>query len=78
MGDELSPEMLEAANDLYHMRIPSAWLKMAGDTAPPATHSLTSWLQDLTYRGQHFERILVYVSPMNFNVFSFCVVSIEL
>ena len=62
MGDLLSPEMLAAADDLFHMRIPQKWRSLAADTAPPANYSLANWLTDLSNRCQHFERILVLVS----------------
>ncbi len=62
LGDLLSPSVLAAADDLFHMRIPETWRQMAGQTAPPPGHSLANWLVDLTARCQHFERILVHVS----------------
>lgn len=67
MGDELSSEALQAADDLYHMRIPASWCKLAGSTGPPPTYSLPSWLLDLQARSQHYERILAYVCFFNIN-----------
>ena len=58
----VSESVLAAADDLYHMRIPEQWRRLAGDTAPPPNYNLASWLNDLTGRCQHFERILVHVS----------------
>ncbi|XP_064629693.1 uncharacterized protein LOC135488785 isoform X2 [Lineus longissimus] len=57
-GDQLTPRMLETADDLYFNRIPQAWLKLAGPTAPPPTYGVDKWLNDLSQRTQHFERIL--------------------
>jgi hypothetical protein len=34
----------EAADDLYHMRIPQIWCQMAGSAAPPLTMSVAAWL----------------------------------
>ena len=62
MGDQLSPETLAAADDLYHLCLPATWCRLAGATAPPPNHSLANWLTDLQNRCQHFERILVMVS----------------
>ena len=61
-GDRLSPEMLEAADDLYHMRIPSRWCQLAGGTAPPNTWAIASWFTDLQNRFSHIDRILSQVA----------------
>ena len=62
MGDQLSPAVLDIADDLYHLRVPKQWCKLAGNTAPPSNYALGTWLTDLANRCQHFERILVLVS----------------
>ncbi|CAH1799095.1 unnamed protein product [Owenia fusiformis] len=59
LGDQLSPRIVAAADDLYYNRIPKRWCELAGDTAPPLNWGLAVWLQDLQARCQHFERILV-------------------
>lgn len=69
LGDRLSPATLEAADDLYYLRIPRLWCKLAGDTMPPPNQALATWLTDLANRCQHFERILLLVSN-NDNVLS--------
>ncbi len=61
LGDVLSPQLLGAADDLYYQRIPSNWRLLAGETAPPPTQSLTTWLADLQNRAQHLEKILTQV-----------------
>ena len=61
-GDCLTPRMLDAADDLYHLLIPRHWRHLAGNTAPPANQSLPTWMTDLQNRAQHFEKILVLVS----------------
>ena len=65
MGDMLTPDHLEAADDLYHNRIPAHWCRMAGDTAPPQGYACAAWLSDLQNRAQQFERILSLVSSLN-------------
>ncbi|XP_074662754.1 uncharacterized protein LOC141915202 [Tubulanus polymorphus] len=57
-GDQLSPKLVETADALYHNQIPQSWLKLAGPSAPPKSFSLINWLNDLTNRTQHFEKIL--------------------
>ena len=54
--------MLDAADDLYHLRIPAHWRHLAGTAAPPSKQSLATWVADLQNRVQHFEKILVLVS----------------
>ncbi|XP_077863125.1 dynein axonemal heavy chain 5-like [Saccoglossus kowalevskii] len=58
-GDRLSEKLLSIADDLYNQRVPEAWRKLAGDSAPPSNWQLASWFADLQQRCQHFERILV-------------------
>ncbi|XP_028415382.1 dynein heavy chain 8, axonemal-like isoform X2 [Dendronephthya gigantea] len=57
-GDLVPPDVLEAANALYHLRIPSRWLRLAGDSSPPGTWSLSAWLADLQSRHSHIERVV--------------------
>ena len=60
-GDQLSDEILQVADDLYHSRIPEKWTSMAGDVTPPSTWSLTAWFTDLSNRFSHIDRIVVQV-----------------
>lgn len=60
-GSRLSENDVIIANELSRSRIPSVWMKLAGDTAPPDTTSLSQWLNDLGNRVLHFERILALV-----------------
>ena len=62
LGDQLTPEQLQCADDLYHLRIPVLWCQLAKDTAPPPNQALSTWLTDLTNRAQHFEKMLLLVS----------------
>ena len=62
LGDMLTPQMLESADDLYHLRIPQYWCHLSGQTAPPPNQGLGTWLNDLAARCAHFEKILVLVS----------------
>ncbi|XP_048577711.1 dynein axonemal heavy chain 8 isoform X3 [Nematostella vectensis] len=58
-GDQLSEEMLDAADDLYQLRIPKLWCTLGGDASPPATWSLAAWFTDLGSRFSHIDRIVV-------------------
>lgn len=58
-GDHLTPVDVEVSDSLYHGCIPPRWMKLAGDSAPPDATSLSSWLNDLTQRSSHLERILI-------------------
>lgn len=58
-GDRISEELLDAADDLYHLRIPSKWSKLGGDSSPPFTWSLAGWFTDLGNRFSHIDRIIV-------------------
>ncbi|KAL5010133.1 hypothetical protein ScPMuIL_012438 [Solemya velum] len=58
-GDQVSEHVLSAADDLFYGRIPEAWSRMSGNSAPPLTWSLAQWLQELQNRCHHFEKILV-------------------
>ena len=53
--------MLEVAAALYHQRIPSRWLKLAGNSSPPGSWSLSAWLTDLQSRHSHIERVVTQV-----------------
>lgn len=64
MGDVVCPNVLAAADDLYHLRLPRSWCRLVGSTAPPPSYSLAAWLADLQSRCQHFERILVLVNTV--------------
>ncbi|XP_052807484.1 dynein axonemal heavy chain 5-like isoform X7 [Mya arenaria] len=59
LGDQVSDSVLSAADDLYHLRIPSVWCQMSGPSAPPLTWGLGSWLNELQSRCHHFEKILI-------------------
>ena len=61
-GDRISAELLVAADDLYHLRIPSKWSQLGGDTSPPPTWSLAAWFTDLANRFSHIDRIIVQVT----------------
>ena len=61
-GDRISEELLVAADDLYHLRIPSKWSQLGGDSSPPPTWSLAAWFTDLTNRFSHIDRIIVQVT----------------
>ncbi|XP_068697910.1 dynein axonemal heavy chain 8-like [Montipora foliosa] len=58
-GDRVSEELLDAADDLYHLRIPGKWSKLGGDSSPPPTWSLAAWFSDLGNRFSHIDRIIV-------------------
>ncbi|XP_023932050.1 dynein heavy chain 8, axonemal-like [Lingula anatina] len=58
-GDQLTPDMILAADDLYHMRIPRTWCALSGHSAPPQNYPLGQWLTSLTERNQHFEKIII-------------------
>ncbi|XP_041355189.1 dynein gamma chain, flagellar outer arm-like isoform X3 [Gigantopelta aegis] len=58
LGDQLSSDLLSAADDLYHLRIPQTWCQLAGYSAPPLTWGLGQWLIELHNRCHHFEKIL--------------------
>lgn len=60
-GDRLTPADVEVSDALYHGCIPPRWMKLAGDSAPPDSTSLSTWLNDLAQRSSHMERILVLV-----------------
>lgn len=62
LGDRLTNDDVLAANDLVRSRIPDRWMQLAGDTAPPNHTALFQWLNDLSLRVGHFERILALVS----------------
>lgn len=61
-GDRVTEELLEAADDLYHLRIPSKWCQLGGDSSPPPTWSLAAWFTDLGHRFSHIDRIIVQVN----------------
>lgn len=61
-GDRISEELLDAADDLYHSRIPSKWNQLGGDSSPPPTWSLAAWFTDLGNRFSHIDRIIVQVT----------------
>jgi hypothetical protein len=65
-GDLVPPDVLEVAAALYHLRIPSRWLQLAGDSSPPGSWSLTAWLTDLQSRHAHIERVVTQVCCYNF------------
>lgn len=58
-GDRISEELLVAADNLYHLRIPSKWSQLGGDSSPPPTWSLAAWFTDLANRFSHIDRIIV-------------------
>ena len=58
LGDVLTNEQLECADDLFHLRIPRIWSTMARSTLPPPNQALGSWLSDLSNRYQHLDRML--------------------
>jgi len=58
-GDRISEELLGAADDLYHLRIPSKWSQLGGDSSSPPTWSLAAWFTDLANRFSHIDRIIV-------------------
>ncbi|KAF6038218.1 hypothetical protein EB796_003489 [Bugula neritina] len=59
LGDTLNSEQLSVADDLYYQRIPELWRRSSGTAAPPPLQSLTTFINDITARATHFERILV-------------------
>ena len=61
-GDRVSEELLDAADDLYHQRIPQKWSQLGGDSSPPPTWSLAAWFTDLSNRFSHTDRIIVQVN----------------
>ena len=63
-GDRVSEELLGAADDLYHLRIPSKWSQLGGDSSPPPTWSLAAWFTDLGNRFAHIDRIIVQVKKV--------------
>ncbi|GFN75495.1 dynein beta chain, ciliary [Plakobranchus ocellatus] len=58
LGDQVSQHTLDVADDIYHLRIPEAWCRMSGNSAPPLTYGMGQWLIELQSRCHHFERIL--------------------
>ncbi|CAL1527205.1 unnamed protein product [Lymnaea stagnalis] len=58
LGDQVSQHLLEVADDIYHLRIPEAWCRMSGYSAPPLTYGMGQWLVELQSRCHHFEKIL--------------------
>jgi len=72
-GDRLTHLDVVTASELIRSRIPSQWMSLAGETAPPNSTPLSQWLSDLSTRVAHFERILVLVSCLQFfRCFKFC------
>jgi hypothetical protein len=61
LGDTLTPEQLSVADDLYYQKIPELWREVSGVAAPPSLQSLSTFMNDITARSTHFERILVLV-----------------
>lgn len=64
-GDQLSEHMLSVADDLYYQRVPLAWCRLSGDSAPPLTWSLSMWLNELKNRCQFFQDVLQYGRDRN-------------
>lgn len=60
-GDRVDDELLEAADDLYHLRIPTKWSQLGGDSSPPCTWSLAAWFTDLSNRFTHIDRMILQV-----------------
>jgi hypothetical protein len=61
------PDVLEVAAALYHLRIPSRWLQLAGNSSPPGSWTLAAWLTDLQGRHSHIERVVTQVGETLFN-----------
>ena len=63
MGDQVSSEILQAADDLYHLRIPARWSALSGEASPPPTWTLAAWFTEFTLanRFAHIDRIIVQV-----------------
>ncbi|XP_077973667.1 uncharacterized protein LOC120348568 isoform X2 [Styela clava] len=59
IGDHMTPADVETSDYLYYGKIPQRWMVLAGETAPPDSTSLTTWLNDLGQRSAHLERILM-------------------
>ncbi|BFZ10055.1 hypothetical protein BsWGS_13094 [Bradybaena similaris] len=58
LGDHMPHHILDVADDIYHLRVPEVWCRMAGNSAPPPTYGVGQWLVELQNRCHHFERIL--------------------
>ncbi|PIK47982.1 putative dynein heavy chain 5, axonemal-like [Apostichopus japonicus] len=59
LGDQMSEKLVRIADDIFHHRIPSRWLHLSGESAPPANWALGQWLADLSARCQQLERIII-------------------
>ena len=57
----MSETLISVADDLYHHRIPAHWCALAGDSMPPTNWPLAQFLNDLSLRCQHLERIIIQV-----------------
>ena len=64
LGDRLTSDDVVAANDLVKSKIPDRWMQLGGDTCPPNHTPLIQWINDLSLRVGHFERILALVSEL--------------
>uniref|UniRef100_A0A1I8IR08 Dynein_C domain-containing protein n=1 Tax=Macrostomum lignano TaxID=282301 RepID=A0A1I8IR08_9PLAT len=58
LGDCLSPEDTEAADNLQRFRLPARWSRLWGRGAPPPHYSLAGFLSDLTARQAQIDRAL--------------------
>ena len=62
LGEQLSPQEVDIARDLYKAQIPARWLSLMGiDMAPPASYPLSTLITDLSARAQHLEKALTLV-----------------
>ena len=60
-GDKLPDQYLKDAEEIYHLKIPERFRTLAGQSAPPNSWTLASWLHDLQARFNHMEKILYQV-----------------
>ncbi|XP_071801693.1 uncharacterized protein [Asterias amurensis] len=58
-GDQMSETLIAIADDIYHHRIPAHWCELAGESMPPTNWALGQFLNDLSLRCQHLERIII-------------------
>ncbi|CAF0814844.1 unnamed protein product, partial [Brachionus calyciflorus] len=58
LGWDLSQEVLEVADSLYHNQIPKSWCLLSGSESHFVHYALGSFLNDLTVRFQHIDKCL--------------------
>ena len=61
LGWDLSHEVVEVADSLYHNQIPKTWCILSGTNAYFTHYPLGSFINDLQTRFQHIDKCLTLV-----------------